>query len=94
MNKKSLATVVILLTTALFASGQEESSPINTVYADLQMLSRAENRDGGLPESADENSDHSAFVTGRAQRTAFSCRPAAWPWLSLSVSPRILNYRW
>ena len=39
MNKKSLATVVILLTTALFASGQEESSPINTGYADLQMLS-------------------------------------------------------
>ena len=53
----------------------QEKVPENHLTADIQMFNRGENRDGGLPDAEDVNSDKAAFVFGRARISIGYQRP-------------------
>ena len=74
MKAKTLIAGLIVLLAPLSASAQE-SDPNNLLYADLQMLSRGEIRDGALPLSQESTTDRSAFILGRTRLNIGYKRP-------------------
>ena len=65
--KRRLLPILLLLIPSLQALSQEKDATPARVYADLQLLSRGEIRDGGLPEASNATGDHAAFVMGRTR---------------------------
>ena len=66
--------IISLLMAAAFTlpvMAQEGSS----VYVDLQVRGRGENRDGGLPNAGSETQDHSAFIQSRSRLVVGYQRP-------------------
>ena len=63
-----------LLALALPAAAQQQDTTRH-VYADLQLLSQGEIRDGGLPAVTDASTDRSAFVVGRSRLVVGYERP-------------------